>query len=243
MIIFPAIDIKDKKVVRLSQGRFDEVTAYADDPIQMAQQWVQMGAQWLHIIDLDGAQSGKMQNVDMITTIAQKIPIPIQTGGGIRTKEDIQRLLNAGVKRVILGTKVIEDKGFLKKIIELFPDNIAVSLDCQKGKITQQGWTVVRDIRAIDFAKELEGMGLKYLVHTDISRDGMLSGPNLGSLEELLNNLSIPLIASGGIKNIDDIKKLLALQSKGLMGAITGKALYEGTLDLKEAIALCSPKE
>ncbi|MCK5214689.1 MAG: 1-(5-phosphoribosyl)-5-[(5-phosphoribosylamino)methylideneamino]imidazole-4-carboxamide isomerase [Candidatus Omnitrophica bacterium] len=239
MIIYPAIDIKNRNVVRLMQGRFDDVTQYGDNPLSAAQQWIDSGARWLHIIDLDGARTGTMHNKDIIKSIARSVSVPIQTGGGIRTKEDIQDLLDAGIKRVILGTAVIEDRNFLKEILSLWPENIAVSLDCKEGRITEKGWTVTRDIFAVDFAKELEAAGLKYLIYTDISRDGMLSGPNLESLNELLDNVNISLIASGGIKNIDDIKQLSVMREKGLIGAITGKALYEGTLNLKEALEIC----
>jgi len=240
MIIFPAIDIQNGKVVRLLQGKFDEVTEYAADPLVMAQQWVGRGAQWLHVIDLDGAKEGTIQNWDSIIQIAKNVPIPVQMGGGVRTIEDIQRLLDAGVQRVVLGTKVIEDREFLKDILSRWPENIAVSLDCSNGMVAQRGWTSVTELRGVDFAKELETLGLKYIIYTDIARDGMLTGPNFESIQEMLDAVNIALIASGGISKLDDVKKLQTLTSQGLIGAITGKAIYEGTLNLEEALKLCS---
>ncbi len=239
MIIFPAIDIKNGNVVRLLQGKFDEVTEYASDPLGMAKTFEAKGAQWIHIVDLDGAKTGAMQNKDIILKIAQEISIPIEVGGGIRTEEDIDDLINGGVKRVILGTKIIEDISFLSKMIEKWGDKIAVSLDCSNGYIAERGWVNTTDIKATELVSDLEKRGLKCLVFTDIARDGMLTGPNFESLEELCNLTNIDIIASGGVSNIEDIKQLKALEEKGVIGAITGKAIYEGKLDLKEALSLC----
>lgn len=240
MIIFPAIDIKGGNVVRLSQGNFDEVTEYSGSPVATAKLWEDKGAQWLHVVDLDGAKTGEMQNTDKILELAQSINIPVQTGGGIRTEEDIQKLLTGGIARVILGTRVIEDRSFLKKILDQWSDKIAVSLDCSNGMVAQRGWTSTSNVKATDFVKELEALGLSCLIYTDIARDGMLSGPNFEGLEEMAACTNIPIIASGGISNIEDIKKLIALEDKGIVGAITGRAIYEGKLDLKEALNLCS---
>lgn len=243
MIIFPAIDIKEGNVVRLSQGKFDEITEYSGDPVAMAKLWEEKGAQWLHVVDLDGAQSGRMQNVETILKIAQSAHIPIQVGGGIRAHEDIKKLIDGKVARVILGTKVIEDRAFLKAVLKRWDDKIAVSLDCANGLVAQRGWTSTSNIKATDFVKDLEAAGVKCLIYTDIARDGMLSGPNLDGLTEIASTTSIPVIASGGISNIDDIRRLINLQEKGIIGAITGRAIYEGKLDLKEALALCSQNE
>jgi len=243
MIIFPAVDIKDGKVVRLSQGKFDEITEYSGDPVAMARLWEGKGAQWLHVVDLDGAKTGEMLNCEIILNIAQSVSIPIQIGGGIRKKEDIQKLLEGGVTRVILGTKIIEDRVFLKEIIDEWKDKIAVSLDCSDGIVAQRGWTSTSNIKAIDFVKDLEKLGLSCLIYTDIARDGMLTGPNFEGLIELAAATNIPIIASGGISDIEDIKKLLAIQDKGIIGAITGRAIYEGKLDLKETLKLCSQNE
>ena len=239
MILFPAIDIKDGKVVRLIQGKFDEVTEYSHDPVSMAKQWQQLGAEWLHIVDLDGAKTGQIQNLDVIRDVAKSVDIPIQMGGGIRTKEDIANLIEGGVSRVILGTKVLDDSTFLLDVLSSWNEKIAVSLDCSDGMVARHGWQSTSDVKATDFAKELELLGLKCLIYTDIARDGMLTGPNYEGLKELLDVVDIPVIASGGIASIDDIKRLKSLESRGVMGAITGKAIYEGKLDLKEALKEC----
>lgn len=239
MILFPAIDIQDGKVVRLLQGKFDQVTEYSQDPVSVAKQWESQGAQWLHVVDLDGAKTGTIKNKDIVLKIARSVKIPVQMGGGIRTKEDIAYLIEGGVARVVLGTKVIEDTTFLLDILADWKEKIAVSLDCSKGFVAQHGWTKTSQIKATDLAKELELLGLKVLIYTDIARDGMLSGPNYEGLKALLEATRIPVIASGGIANLDDIRRLKSLESRGVIGAITGKAIYEGKLDLKKALELC----
>ncbi len=236
MIIFPAIDIQGGKVVRLLQGRFEDVTEYSQEPMEVAKQWEAQGAEWIHIIDLDGAKTGEIKNMDIILKIAQTINIPIQMGGGVRKKIDIEKLLNGGAARVILGTKAVEDLNFLKDVIAQWGNKIAVSLDCKGGYVTSLGWRETLDIKATDLVKELEALGLGCVIYTDIETDGMLTGPNLDSYKELLSQTNIPIIASGGISSIEDIKNLHNLESKGIIGAISGKALYEGKLDLKEAI-------
>ena len=240
MIIFPAIDIKDQRVVRLAQGHFDQVTEYAQDPVAVARTWQQAGAQWLHIIDLDGAKDGAVRNLDIAARVAREIDLPIQFGGGIRSVEDLDRLFTAGVSRAILGTRVIEDQDFLRAVLARWPERIAVSLDCADGLVAVSGWTQMTTLRVTDLARELAEAGLRYLIHTDIRRDGMLSGPNLPALRELLAAVKIPVIAAGGVSTIEDIRQLRALETDGLLGAITGKAIYEGTLDLAEAVKLCS---
>lgn len=239
MILFPAIDIQNGKVVRLIQGKFDQVTEYSHDPVSVAKQWEAQGAQWLHVVDLDGAKSGEIKNKDIILKVARSVKIPVQMGGGIRTKEEIAMLIEGGIARVVLGTKAIEDTTFLVDILGSWNEKIAVSLDCSGGFVAQHGWTMTSQIKATDLAKELELLGLKYLIYTDIARDGMLSGPNYEGLKALLDATRIPVIASGGIANLDDIIRLKSLESRGVIGAITGKAIYEGKLDLKKALALC----
>lgn len=243
MIIFPAIDIKDGKVVRLFQGKFDEVTEYSGDPVVVAKNWQQKGAQWLHVVDLDGAKTGKMQNIDVIIAIAKKVSIPVQVGGGIRIREDIQRLIDGGVERVILGTRVISDRNFLVEILALWKKKIAVSLDCTGGFVAQRGWTESSNVKAADFVKGLAGLNLACLIYTDIVRDGMLTGPDIVGLRALLSMTEIPIVASGGVASIEDLKKLRALEPEGLLGAIVGKAIYEGRVNLEEAIRVCSLKE
>jgi len=243
MIVIPAIDIKDSKVVRLHQGKFDEVTEYSEDPVAVAQKWEAEGAQRLHVVDLDGALSGKIQNFNIIAKITKSVKIPVQVGGGIRSKADIDGLFATGVSWAILGTKIVEDTGFLKTVLNAYGEKIIVSLDCSNGIVAQRGWTSVSSLKGTDFARSLEQAGLKCLVYTDIARDGTLKGPNIEGLKEILNTVKIDVIASGGISGIEDIKKLNALKSDQLIGAITGKAIYDGRLNLKEAVSLCSTKE
>ena len=240
MIIYPAIDIKNKTVVRLKQGRFDQVTEYSADPLSVAQDWIADGAQWLHVIDLDGAQTGEMKNLDIIARLAQAVSVPIQCGGGIRSEAMIEQLLAKGVKRVVLGTRAITDQEFLKRALRRWGTDIAVSLDCLQGKITHSGWVTTTDLTARDYAGQLEQMGLRCLIYTDIARDGMLTGPNIPTLREVAQAVHIPVIASGGVKDIKDVRSLKQLEPLGVAGIITGKAIYEGTLDLKEALAVCS---
>jgi len=243
VIIFPAIDIKDGKVVRLKQGQFDAATKYSESPLDTAWHWVNKGTQWLHVIDLDGAREGQPVNTAVIHRMIQELNVKVQTGGGIRKLENIAELVDLGIHRIILGTSAVEDQEFLISALERWPDKIAVSLDCSDGKIALRGWTQITDLKAVDYAKELESRGLKYLIYTDIQRDGMLTGPHIEGLQELLDATDLQIIASGGISNIDDIKKLKELEPKGLFGAITGKAIYEETLKLEDALSLCSQNE
>ena len=201
----------------------------------------------LHVVDLDGALSdgalsGVSKNFTVISRLANSVKIPVQLGGGVRSEYDVARFLTGGISRVILGTKAVESRAFLKKMLDEWKEKIALSVDAANGIVAQRGWTEVSNIKAIDFIKEIEPFGLTCLIYTDISRDGTLTGPNIEAVGEILKKFKIPLIASGGISGIKDIKSLLKFQSKGLTGVIVGKALYEGRLDLKEAIALCSPK-
>ena len=239
MILIPAIDIKGGKVVRLFQGKFSEVTEYADDPLSMAIKWENLGAPWLHVVDLDGAKDGIMVNKETIIGIAKTLKIPVEVGGGIRNEETINVLIEAGVARVILGTRAIEDRAFLKKMLALHTAKICVSLDCSNGFVAQRGWVSTTEIKAIDLALELEALGLQWMVYTDIAKDGTLAGPNFEQLQTMINTVKrIKLIASGGIGTIEDVRKLAAM--KGVAGAITGKAIYEGKLDFTEALKLCN---
>ena len=243
MMIIPAVDIRDGKVVRLLKGRFEETTVYSDDPVAAAQKWEASGAPMLHVVDLDGALTGAGKNFETIIKIAGSIKIPIQAGGGIRSHYDISKLIAGGVSRVILGTKAIEGRRFLTEVLKEWKEKIVVSLDCSNGVLAAHGWRDVSSIDVIDFVKDVEPLGLSCVIYTDITRDGTLTGPNIEGITALLNAVKIPVIASGGISSIEDIKSLLPLEPKGLTGVITGKAIYEGRLDLKEAISLCSVKE
>lgn len=235
MILIPAIDIKEGQVVRLFQGDFGKQTDYDPYPLMAAKRWRDMGAKWLHLVDLDGAKNGIMSNKEHIIYIAKKIDVSVQAGGGIRDKQTVDDLIKAGVKRVILGTKVIEDHKFLKEMLDLYGEKICVSLDCSNGFVTQRGWVSVTNIKAVDLATEFESMGLKWMVYTDIARDGVLGGPNFIQIQTMLDTVKkINLIASGGIATIEDVRKLASMP--GVAGAITGKAIYEGKLDFKKAL-------
>ena len=236
MIIYPAIDLKEGKVVRLKQGLFDQVTEYSHTPVSIANHWVDKGAQWLHVVDLDGALKGVSHNLTIVQEIAREVNIPVQMGGGIRTLEDIDLILTSGISRVILGTKAVQDKNFLKEALSKWKDKIAVSLDCSSGFITMKGWTHTSDLRGIEYVKDLEAIGLKNLIYTDIAQDGMMSGPNYTAISELMSVSQIPLIVSGGITTLQDVKTIKRMSARGISGAIIGKALYEGKIDLAEAI-------
>jgi phosphoribosylformimino-5-aminoimidazole carboxamide ribotide isomerase len=235
MILIPAIDIKDGKVIRLFQGDFNKQTDYDPYPLMAAKRWHDLGAQWLHIVDLDGAKNGVMGNKDHIIYIAQKLGISVQAGGGIRDIQTVDDLIKAGVKRVVLGTRAIEDHQFLKNMLAIYGEKICVSLDCSNGFVFEHGWVSRTEIKATDLALELEAMGLQWMVYTDIARDGTLKGPNYDHLQTILDTVKkINIIASGGIATLEDVKKLSTM--KGVAAAITGKAIYEGKLDFKEAI-------
>ena len=237
MILIPAIDIKGGKVVRLFQGKFDQQTDYGSDPVMTAQVWEKKGAQWLHLVDLDGAKSGVMANKGDIIRIAQAVKIPIEVGGGIRDEHTVEELIKAGISRVILGSKAIEDREFLKNILALYGEKICVSLDCSNGFVAQHGWVSTTNIKATDLARELEALGLQWVVYTDIARDGTLAGPNFEQLQTMLNTVKkINIIASGGIATIEDVRQLASM--KGIAAAITGKAIYEGKLDFKKALEI-----
>jgi phosphoribosylformimino-5-aminoimidazole carboxamide ribotide isomerase len=235
MILFPAIDIKDNKCVRLTQGKFDKVDVYSDDPVEMAKKWEDMGAEYLHVVDLDGAKDEGFQNRRSIEKIAKAISIPMQTGGGIRSEERIKDLINIGVDRVILGTMAIENKELLAGLVKTYNSYIAVSIDALKGKVATRGWQTVGNADSVEICGELESMGIKTIVYTDISKDGMLSGPNFDIYRVLSEKTSINIIASGGVTTLEDIKKL---KEMSMHGAIIGKALYDGRLDFTDALTL-----
>lgn len=231
MIVLPAIDLKDGKCVRLLQGDKDKETIYGDDPVAMAKHFEDIGAQYLHIVDLDGAFDGKPGNLDVIEQIVNNVSIPVEVGGGIRDMETAKRYLNAGVSRIIIGTKAIEDFDFIDKLITKFDDKIAVSLDAKDSIVATKGWTELSDLEVIEVASQLEKLGLSTLIYTDISKDGMLTGPNLKMLEVLNRGLHMNIIASGGVASEENLE---ALEEMGLYGAITGKAIYEKTIDLED---------
>lgn len=235
MIIYPAIDIKDGRCVRLVQGKFNDVTVYSDHPVEMAMKFEQLGAEYLHIVDLDGARFGKPQNIAAISEMAVKLGIPIQLGGGIRSIEMIEIILCRGIQRVILGTSAVKDPELVKKAMQVFSSSLAVAVDAKDGMVAIEGWAKTSEFTAIDFAKKMEEQGAKIIIYTDISRDGMLKGPNLKAMEVMVNAVNIDVIASGGVTSLQDIKNLKEI---GMDGVIVGKALYTGDIDLQEAIAV-----
>jgi len=236
MLIIPAIDLKDGVCVRLQQGRKDAVTVYSRDAAGTAKKWEGMGARVLHVVDLDGAFSGSQQNLNKIMEIRKSVKMTIEVGGGIRNITVVDRLISAGIDRVIIGTAAIEDPSFVMDACSKFPGRIFIGIDAKDGKVAVKGWEEVSSIDAKELAKRIETIGSAGIIYTDIARDGMLTGPNIPSLEDMVRTVKIPVIASGGIATIDDIRALLEI--KNLWGAITGKAIYSGSLDLKEAIKM-----
>ncbi len=240
MLIIPAIDLKEGRCVRLRQGRAEDLTVYSDDPVQTARRWVSEGAELIHIVDLDGAFSGNQKNLESIRAIRRAVDVVLEVGGGIRTMDDIERLLSLGIDRIILGTIAIKDPELLKEAAESYPERLLVGIDAKDGKVAIKGWTEVTELQALEFARSIESLPLGGIIYTDIKRDGMLTGPNIETTRQMVEHLRLPVIASGGISSIDDIKALKSIPN--LYGAITGKALYSGALSLKEAIAIAKAK-
>jgi phosphoribosylformimino-5-aminoimidazole carboxamide ribotide isomerase len=232
MLLIPAIDLKDGKCVRLRQGRMDDDTVFSEDPVAMAGRWVKAGARRLHIVDLNGAITGKPVNHEVIHRIAEAYPeLPIQVGGGIRDEDTIQSYLDAGVRYVIIGTKAVTTPHFVANVCLEFPGHILVGLDAKDGKIAIDGWSKLSNHDVIDLAQRFEKDGVEAIIYTDISRDGMLNGVNIESSVALARAITIPVIASGGVTQLDDIRALCAVADEGIMGAVVGRAIYEGTLD------------
>ncbi|MCK5499025.1 MAG: 1-(5-phosphoribosyl)-5-[(5-phosphoribosylamino)methylideneamino]imidazole-4-carboxamide isomerase [Gammaproteobacteria bacterium] len=236
MLLIPAIDIKDGKCVRLRQGRMDDETVYAENPLDMAKRWVDAGARRLHLVDLDGALAGNPVNANVVHDIAEAFPdIPIQIGGGIRDADTIQAYLDAGVNYVIIGTKAVTAPHFVSDVCLEFPGHIIVGLDAKDGKVATDGWSKLSHHDVNDMAKHFEDDGVVSIIFTDIGRDGMMNSVNTEATVELCKHITIPVIASGGITNLDDIRSLSEVAEEGIEGAITGRAIYEGTLDFAEA--------
>ncbi|PLY01707.1 MAG: 1-(5-phosphoribosyl)-5-((5-phosphoribosylamino)methylideneamino)imidazole-4-carboxamide isomerase [Desulfuromonas sp.] len=238
MIILPAIDLKDGHCVRLEQGLMEKDTVYHDDPAAQALIWQQQGGEYLHIVDLDGAFAGVPKNGAAIEAIVKAIDIPCEIGGGIRDMATIEAYLALGVDRVILGTIAKEQPEFVAEACRAFPGRIVVGIDAKNGLVAVRGWADVTEKTATDLAKELEGFGVEAIIYTDISRDGMMQGPNIEATKALAEAISIPVIASGGVSSLDDIRRLLTIEATGVTGVITGKAIYTGSLDLREAVEL-----
>jgi phosphoribosylformimino-5-aminoimidazole carboxamide ribotide isomerase len=236
LLLIPAIDLKDGKCVRLRQGKMDDVTVFSDDPIATAKRWVDAGARRLHLVDLNGARSGKPVNAEAIRSIIEAFPdLPVQVGGGIRDEETIQMYLDMGVRYIILGTKAVNAPHFVSDVSTEFPGHIIVGLDARDGKVAIDGWSKLSGHDVVDLAKKFQDDGVEAIIYTDIGRDGMMGGVNVEATVKLADAISIPVIASGGITNLDDIRQLCQVADSGISGAITGRAIYEGTLDFAAA--------
>ncbi|MBI5673962.1 MAG: 1-(5-phosphoribosyl)-5-[(5-phosphoribosylamino)methylideneamino]imidazole-4-carboxamide isomerase [Nitrospirae bacterium] len=236
MLVIPAIDLKDGRCVRLRQGDMADETVYSDDVTEVARRWQQQGAGLIHVVDLNGAVDGEPKNLPYIESVMNAVRVKVQIGGGIRTIDTVRRYLNAGVSRVVLGTAALTNRALLDLACQEFPQRIVLGLDARDGRIAVKGWTSVSDVKAIDLLKELSGCAIAAVVYTDIARDGMLNGPNLAALKEVVECSSFPVIASGGITRLEDLQAVRSLGPK-IEGAIVGKALYDGKLDLKAAVA------
>ncbi len=238
MIVIPAIDIKGGRCVRLKQGRREDETVFSDDPVRMAREWVEKGARFLHVVDLDGAFEKRPVHHVLIQRMVQHVPVPVQVGGGIRDAQGVRLYLDMGVERVILGTRALSDPAFVEEVAARYPGRIAVGIDAKAGRVAVEGWTQTTRMQAVDLAKRFDSMGIGAIIFTDIHRDGMQTGPNIAETRRLAAAVSTPVIASGGVSCLDDIRNLLSLEEVGVQGVITGKALYSKSLDLSEAIRI-----
>ena len=239
MIVIPAIDIIGAKTVRLEKGDYDKKLSYSTTPVEAARKWESMGAEFLHIVDLDGARQGKPVNLEVAAEIVKAITIPAEIGGGYRTCEDIDNALNVGISRVIVGSSAVKDLVFAKEIIGKYGDKVIISIDVLDGKVKVHGWEADSEYELSFLIAKMEEFGAKRLICTDISKDGTLTGPDTSFLKDLLNSTNINIVYAGGIKNVEHIRQLRELSGLGLEGAITGRAIYDGTLDLEEAISAC----
>lgn len=238
-MIIPAIDLKEGCVVRLLQGDFSRKKTYSNDPVKTAKHWVKQGAELLHIVDLDGASTGSIKNISLVKDIVKNINIPVQFGGGLRSIEAIKEIIDAGVYRAVLGTKAIEDEKFLDQALKIFKGRVIISIDGRDDRVLVRGWQdSSQGLTILDLAKRLKKKGCSQIIYTDVAKDGTLKGPNIKMTKALLKAATIKIIASGGISNLSDLVKLEALQKDGLIGAIVGKALYEGKFTLAEALKL-----
>ena len=238
MIILPAIDLKGGRCVRLEQGLMDKDTVYNDDPAAQARLWQDQGGEYLHIVDLDGAFAGTPKNKGAIEAIVGAIDIPSELGGGIRDLQTIEAYLDLGINRVILGTIAKENPALVEEACRKFPSRIVVGIDAKDGLVAVRGWADVTAKKATEMAKEMEGFGVEAIIYTDISRDGMMQGPNIEATRKLAESITIPVIASGGLSTLDDIRRLIEIEASGVTGVITGKAIYSGAIDLRDAVAL-----
>ncbi|MCC2656813.1 MAG: hisA [Panacagrimonas sp.] len=237
MLLIPAIDLKNGQCVRLRQGRMDDVTVFSDDPVTVAQRWADEGAERLHVVDLDGAIKGQPVNLKVVEQIAEAVKIPVQIGGGVRDEETVQRYLNAGVAYIIIGTKAVNTPHFLRDLCIEYPRHIIVGLDAKDGRVALNGWAKVTNHDVVEMAQHCERDGVEAIIYTDIGRDGMMNGFNAASTQKLAKAVNTPVIASGGVSSLDDIRVLREIEPDGVTGAIIGRALYEGGLSFKDCLA------
>ncbi len=243
MLLIPAIDIKEGKCVRLRQGLMEDSTVFSDSPLAMADKWVELGAKRIHLVDLDGAFAGKPANADVINAIAEKYPdVPIQIGGGIRDEQTIKAYLDAGVQYVIIGTRAANEPEFISEIAPRFAPHLIIGLDAKDGMVAVDGWAKITDHNVVDLAKRFENDGVQAIIYTDIARDGMMQGVNLEATQRLAESVTIPIIASGGVTNMQDLIELQKIEGSGISGVITGRAIYEGTLDFAQGQAYLDSK-
>lgn len=238
MIIIPAIDIKDGKCVRLRQGKMDDCTVFNADPVAQAKTWENSGAQRIHIVDLDGSIQGRPAALEAITAIASNVGIPIEVGGGIRNRETVEKYLQAGVQFCIIGTKAAKNPHEVRELLRAFPGRIAIGIDALNGKVAVEGWTAATNSSAAELAQEFDDLGPAAFIYTDISKDGMMQGPNIPATRQFADSVTSPVILSGGVTTIDDLRNVFALRHARIMGIIIGRALYEKTIDLSEAVRL-----
>lgn len=243
MVIFPAIDIRGGKCVRLFKGDFAQETVFSDKPEEMAAKWEAQGGKFLHLVDLDGALAGKSVNLDVVKKIVDTVSIPVELGGGIRTMENIDEVLSLGVQRVILGSVAVKNPALVKEACQKYGDRVVVGIDAKDGIVAVDGWGVSGDVEVTVLAKEMAKAGVKTIIYTDISRDGTLSGVNVEATARLARESGVKIVASGGVKSLDDIEALLPYEKDGIEGVIVGKSIYTGSLDLQEAIALVESAE
>lgn len=241
MDVIPAIDLLAGECVRLYQGDYARSQIFNNNPVDVARQWVEQGASWLHIVDLDGAKTGMVVNLQTIRAIAQAVPIPIQVGGGLRDRTSVAQLLDLGVQRVILGTVAVEQPQLVAQLCQEFPGQIVVGIDARNGRVATRGWLETTEVLATQLAQQMQELGAAAIIYTDIHRDGTLEGPNLEALRELAAGISIPVIASGGVSSISDLLILLSLEPMGVTGVIVGRALYTGDISLKQALQAIGP--
>ncbi|CAB5079836.1 Phosphoribosylformimino-5-aminoimidazole carboxamide ribotide isomerase (EC [Olavius algarvensis associated proteobacterium Delta 3] len=240
MIVIPAVDIRNGKCVRLLQGRPDAETVFSDDPAAMAEKWEAAGASLIHVVDLDGALEKQPRNLESIRAIRDRVHVDLQVGGGLRDLKTIQMYLEMGVQRVVIGTEAIRNSDLVMTACGEFPDCIVVGIDAREGRVAIEGWTETTGVNAVDLARQFEDRGVAAINFTDIHRDGMQTGPNIEETRRLAEAIDIPVVASGGVSSMDDIIRLLTIESAGVVGVITGKALYDGALDLAQAIQIAA---